>query len=98
MKLSDAQFGILDRLAVHGPATAIEIAGPRGIDGKRKVSLQWDGTSKASLDKIQAAGWVTIARKPLPAPVNAVGAKGNPRVQITITITEAGRAALAART
>ena len=95
MTLTDAQFGTLHRLAEHGPAEAIEVAGPRGMDGKRKVKLQWDGTSKSALDKIEAAGWVKIERTPLPTPINAVGGKGNPRRKITIAITDAGRAALA---
>jgi hypothetical protein len=96
MKLTDAQFCLLNRLAEYGPAKdAVEIAGPRGMDGKRKIKLQWDGTSKAALDKIEAAGWVAITRERLPTPVNAVGGKGNPRTGLTISITDAGRTVLA---
>lgn len=95
MKLSDAQFGALSTLQQFGPNDAIEVIGPPRMDGTREVKLQWNGASGATLGKLEAAGLVSVNRKPLGRPRNAVGKPGRPRRGLTISITDAGRAALA---
>jgi hypothetical protein len=94
MKLTDAQFGTLNTLAEFGPQQAVEVHGPRGMDGKRKVRLEWRGVSAQALAKLSSDGLVHVARKPLPRPVNAVGKAGHPRTALTISITDAGRESL----
>lgn len=95
MRLSDSQHGVLHTLREFGPQKAVEVHGPRGMDGKRKIKLEWAGAPLATLTKLESAGLVTVQRAEPVRPVNAVGGKGHPRVALTITITDAGRAALA---
>jgi hypothetical protein len=94
-KISDAQFGALDTLIQFGPVKAIEVAGPKSMDGSRKIKLECHAMSPATLANFEANGYVTVTRTPIATPVNAVGKKGNARRALVITITEAGRAAFA---
>ena len=96
MKLSDGQFGALSTLAQFGPKTAVQIAGPVGMDGKRKLSLQWNVATAATLTKLVDAGLAVVVPGEIERPTDATGRKGRPRRTLTISITEAGRAALAA--
>lgn len=95
MRLSDSQHGVLNTLREFGPQMAIEVHGPRDMSGKRKVKLEWHCAPGPTLAKLESAGLVTVQRAEPVRPVNAVGKPGHPRVALTITITDAGRAALA---
>jgi hypothetical protein len=95
VKLSDSQFCTLRSLAEHGPQEAMQVYGPRDMAGNRKIKLEWRGTQIVTLEKMEKAGYVAVKRDVLPRPVNAVGKQGHPRVALTISITDAGRAALA---
>lgn len=94
VKLSAAQFGVLDGLARFGPANAVEVTLPPSIDGKRKTRLEWNMATGPTLEKLVAAGLVHVARNPMPIVRNAVGKKGHHRTALTITITDDGRRAL----
>lgn len=94
MKLSDAQFGALSTLREFGPIRAVEVQGPRGMDGKRKTKLECHVMNIATLSKLQSDGLVTVSRTPLPRVKNAVGKVGHPRIALTITATETGISAL----
>lgn len=94
MKLSDAQFGVLVALRDHGPIVAVEVQGPRGMDGKRKAKLECRHMNIATLNRMREDGLVEVWRAPLPRPMNAVGKLGNVRTQITIKATDTGLAAL----
>ena len=96
MRLSDSQRGTLYSLAEFGPQEAVEVHGPRGMDGKRKVKLEWRGAPLATLTKLEGAGLVSVVRHEPKRFFDAVGKAGHPRIRLTISITEAGRAALAA--
>lgn len=96
MKLTDAQFCALATLANHGPASLTEVHGPRGMDGKRKISVQ--GIMAApTLAKLEQAHLIAVDRGGGTRPVNAVGKGGHLRFPLTVTITDAGRAALDAQ-
>lgn len=95
MKLSDAQFGFLQTLIDYGPQTITEVHGPRGMDGKRKITLQ-GSIAGPTLTKLEDAAMIHVARGEAQRPINAVGKAGNRRVTLTVTVTEAGRAAYAA--
>lgn len=94
MKLTDAQFGALSTLAQFGPKELVEVHGPRGMNGIPKITIQGI-MSAPMLAKLTAHGLVSVSRKPVPAPKNAVGKRGNARFSLTVSITDAGRAALA---
>ena len=94
MKISDAQFSALSTLREFGPIRAVEVQGPPGMDGKRRVRLECRVMNNATLAKLQSEGLVDVSRKPLPRVKNAVGNVGHPRIALTITATEAGLAAL----
>ena len=97
MKLSDTQFGVLDCLNKFGMKTAIEVLGPVGMDGKRKVSrLEWNVANKVTLAKLEDNGLVSVKRATSERFADATGKLGHPRRTIYIEITEAGKAALAA--
>lgn len=96
MKLSPAQFGTLHTLAAFGPQQAVEVHGPRGMDGKRKIKLKWHAAPGPTLAKLEDASLVTVTRVDAGRPMNAVGKAGHRRINLTIAITDAGRAALAA--
>lgn len=95
MKLTDAQFGFLGTLIDHGPQTVTEVHGPRGMDGKRKITLQ-GSVAGPTLTKLEDAAMIHVVRGEAQRPVNAVGKPGNRRVTLTIEITAAGREAYAA--
>lgn len=94
MNLTPAQFSVLHLLKERGPKEAVEVRQPRSMDGTRKVKLEWNVASGPTLAILEGAGLVSVVRTPLPTPVNAVGAKGHARRALTISITEAGCAAL----
>lgn len=96
MKLSPAQFATLHTLAQYGAKQAVEVHGPRGMDGKRKVTLQWNVANAVTLAKLEDAKLVTVARDEGERPVSAIGKRGHRRVNLVIAINDAGRAALAA--
>ena len=94
MKLSDAQYGALRQMVEFGPVTAEEIVGPKAIDGSRRVKLQCNYFTAATLSRLEEAGLVTVQRVVAPTPVNAAGKAGNGRNVLTIDITDAGIAAV----
>ena len=94
MDLTPAQFSVLHLLKERGPKDAVEVRLPPSMDGKRKVKLEWNAASGSTLAILEGAGFVSVVRTPMPTPVNAVGTKGHARRALTISITEAGRAAL----
>jgi DNA-binding MarR family transcriptional regulator len=96
VKLSDSQFGTLHALAEHGPQEAVEVHGARGMDGKRKIKLEWRGASVTHLATLEDRGLVAVSRTDAPRPINAVGKVGHRRVALRITITPAGQRALTA--
>lgn len=96
VKLTDSQHGTLHTLAEFGPQKAVEVHGPRGMDGKRKVKLEWHAASIVQLRSLEDRGLVAVDRSEAPRPVNAVGKLGHKRVALIIAITQAGRDALAA--
>lgn len=95
MKLTPAQFGVLHALDQFGSKPAVEVLHAPSMDGKRKVKLEWNGTLISTLEALEGAGLVSVARSPVYRKKNAVGKPGLPRRDITISITEIGRAALA---
>lgn len=95
MKLSPAQHGTLHALAAFGPQTATEVQLPPAMDGKRRVKLEWSGGNPATLAVLEGGGLVHVVRTPIETPRNAVGKPGHKRRGLTITITDAGRKALA---
>jgi hypothetical protein len=64
------------------------------MDGKRKAKLECHAMNIATLSRLEAEGLVNVARAPLPRPKNAVGKSGNPRAELTISVTEKGLNAL----
>ena len=94
MKLTPAQFATLHTLNEFGSKTATEIVLPPAMDGSRKVKLQWNVANQRTLAVLEAAGLVVVSREPARRPVNAVGRNGHARRALTISITDAGRAAL----
>lgn len=94
MKLTDAQFGALSSLSDHGPQELIEVHGSRGMDGKRKITVQGIMTAP-TLARLEQAHLVSVDRSGGTRPVNAVGKAGHLRFSLTVSITDAGRAALA---
>lgn len=90
MKLSDAQFGALSTLYQHGPINAVEVAGPAGMDGKRKIKLECHALNVATLTKLEAAGLVAVSRGDIYRPTDAAGRKGHPRRNVCISITAEG--------
>ncbi len=95
MKLSDAQYGALRTLSEFGPKEAIEVVGPVRMDGKRDVKLQWNVATGQTLRKLEDARLVEVVRIDLGRPLNAVGVAGRARRRLTISITDAGREAIA---
>lgn len=96
MKLTDSQHGTLHSLAQFGPQDAVEVHGPRGMDGKRKIKLEWRGAPSSQLAALEGRGLISVTRTEAPRPVNAVGKAGHRRVALKIEISQAGRDALAA--
>jgi hypothetical protein len=94
MKLSDSQFGTLHALAEFGSQDAIEVHGPKGMDGKRKIKLEWRGTPSTQLANLESRGLVSVIRTDAPRPVNAVGKAGHRRVALKISITPDGLLAI----
>ena len=94
MKLSPAQFGALQQLMSFGPIEAVEVVGPRAMDGSRKTTFQCHCLTAPTMRALASAELVTIERTSVGRPINAVGKRGNPRVQVVVNITDAGRAAL----
>jgi hypothetical protein len=94
MKISDAQFGVLCALRDHGPVKATEVLGPRGKGGRRKAKLECHAMNISTLSRLAAEGLVDVVRTILPRPKNAVGKSGNPRTELTISVTEKGLNAL----
>lgn len=90
MKLSDAQFAVLHQLREFGPINTHEIYGPVGMDGKRKAKLETGMLTAATLGKLCEMGLVAVSRGEAFRPANAVGARGNKRVPICISITADG--------
>lgn len=93
MKLTPAQFATLHTLRDHGPKQAVEVIQSLDMAGNRRI-LQWHVASKPTLAALEAAGLVAVERSAPVRPRNAVGKHGRPRVVLTITITDAGRAAI----
>ena len=96
MKLTASQFGVLSLLAEFGPRDAVEVLLPPAMDGKRKVKLEWHAAAAPTLAALEAANLVDVSRSQAERPKNAVGKRGHPRRHLFISITEAGRQALAA--
>lgn len=94
MKLTDAQFGALCTLNDHGPRTGTEVRMPPAMDGTRRIKLECHFMTAPTLAKLEEAGLVSVVRGDASRPVDAVGRRGHARREITIQITEAGRAAL----
>jgi hypothetical protein len=95
MKLTDAQAGALHTLAQFGPKQGVEVRMPPAMDGSRRIKLECHIMNAPTLAKLEASGLVSVVREQLPTPKNAVGKSGHARRSVTISITEAGRAALA---
>lgn len=93
MKLTDAQACALYTLAEHGPQDMTEVHGPRGMDGRRKISVQGI-MSAPTLARLEQSGLVSVDRGNGSRPVNAVGKAGHARFQLRVSITAAGRAAV----
>lgn len=94
MKLTDAQFSALHTLAEFGPKGGTEIRMPPAMDGTRRIKLECNILTAPTLARLEGEGLVSVARGEASAPKNAVGKSGHLRRPVTITITEAGRAAL----
>lgn len=94
MKLSPAQFATLHTLFEFGPKTAMEVLAPADMSGKRKAKLEWNVASAPTLASLEAAGLVSVERRPVDAPSNAFGKLGHPRRALTIAITDKGRLAI----
>lgn len=94
MKLTDAQFGALSTLERFGPKVLVEVHGPRGMDGKRRITVQGI-MSAPTLASLEQAHLIAVDRGTSARPVNAVGRPGYLRFPLTVSITDAGRAALA---
>lgn len=90
MKLSDAQFGALHQLREFGPINTVEIAGPPGMDGKRKTKLDTGKLTAATLSKLVSLGLVAIVHGEIYRPTDATGRKGHPRRNVCISITTKG--------
>ena len=90
MKLSDAQFGVLHQLKEFGPINTLEIAGPPGMDGKRKVKLETGKLTAATLAKLLDMGLVAISRGEVFRPTDATGKRGHQRRPVCISITAEG--------
>lgn len=93
MKLTDAQFSALHTLAEFGPKELVEVHGPRGMDGKRKITVQGI-MSAPTLAKLEQAHMISVRRDGAVRPVDAVGRPGHTRFPLTVEITDAGRAAI----
>jgi hypothetical protein len=96
MSLTPAQFGTLHTLASHGPIVATEVKLQKAMDGSARTRWECHALPVATFRSLLALGLVAQSRKPLPKPVNAVGKKGHARTEVTVTITDDGRVALAA--
>lgn len=96
MKLTPAQFATLHTLAKFGPKKAREVLMPPAMDGSKRVKLEWNVASAPTLAALEAAQLVAVERVREATPTDAVGKRGHQRRSLTISITEAGRAALAA--
>ncbi len=94
MQLTDAQFSALHTLAEFGPKTGTEVRMAPAMDGSRRIKLECHFLTAPTLAKLEAEGLVAVERGPASAPKNAVGKSGHARRPLTITITDAGRAAL----
>lgn len=90
MKISAAQFGVLHQLHEFGPINTYEIAGPVGMDGKRKVKLETSKLTAATLAKMVELGLVAVSRGEVFRPTDATGRSGNPRRPVCISITSEG--------
>lgn len=93
-KLSDAQWSVLAHIEAHGPFKALEVMGPRKMDGSRKIKIESNVLNVATLDNLSRRGLVHVERGETRRPVNAVGKSGHARTDLTISLTEAGRAAI----
>lgn len=96
MKLSASQSGALYALRDYGPKDAVEVAGPPGMDGSRKMKLECHLMSMPTLNRLEQLGAISVERGEFYRLKNAVGKSGLRRRDLRITITEAGRAALSA--
>ena len=94
MKITDAQFSALHTLAEFGPKAGMEVLLPHAMDGSRRTKLECNVLTAPTLARLEADGLVLVSRKPIATPMNAVGKRGHERRHITISITDAGRAAL----
>lgn len=90
MKISDAQFGVLHQLKEFGPINTYEIAGPAGMDGKRKTKLDTGKVSAAALANLVTMGLVAVSYGEIFRPTDATGRKGHPRRNVCISITADG--------
>jgi DNA-binding MarR family transcriptional regulator len=95
MKLTDAQFSALHTLAEFGPKAATEVRMPPAMDGSRRIKLECHFLTAPTLARLEQGGLVSVQRSEPSAPVNAVGKRGHARRSLTISITDAGRAAVA---
>lgn len=94
VRVSDAQHGVLHQLYKFGPINTVEIAGPPGMDGKRKVKLDTGRLTTATLAKLVTMGLVTVSHGEIFRPTDATGRKGHPRRPVCISITAEGLAQL----
>lgn len=96
MKLTDAQWGVLYSLESSGPSAGIETLMPPDMGGNRRVKLSWNMGTTATLVTLETLGLVRVQRQPHTQPRDATGRPGNPRRAVTISINDAGLAAIAA--
>lgn len=96
MKLTDAAFNALHTVNETGVQTAVEVRGAASMDGKRKTKLQWNVATAPTLAALESVGYVRVERSEPTCPIDAVGKRGHARRMLKITITDAGREALAA--
>lgn len=96
MKLTNAQFGALSTLHLHGDKEAIEIIGPPAMSGVRSTKLECYFMERRTMAALEDAGLIRVTRALPQSPKDATGRSGRARRKIVIAITHKGRAALSA--
>jgi hypothetical protein len=98
MKITASQFGVLCTLRDFGPQNVVEVLGPPKMDGSRKAKIEGFLLTAPTLDCLERNGLVSVQRGDVFRLKNAVGRSGLKRRALTISITDAGRAALGSPT
>lgn len=91
IKLSDAQWGALDRLSRSGPLVVTEILLPPSMDGARKTKLLCSPFSIATLKILVNKGLVSVSRGNVERLKDVAGKFGRPRRLVTIKLTFTGK-------